>query len=117
MACGAAIVASEVNGSECLGEAGRIVPPDDPGSLAEAVAGLLENGPERARLGRAARERSRAFDLATTMGRNLDLWSGLAVRAAGGRDAAAAQSVADGGADGRANGRKGTARWTNTSTS
>jgi glycosyltransferase involved in cell wall biosynthesis len=109
MACGAAIVASEVNGSECLGEAGRIVPPDDPESLAEAVAGLLGSPAERARLGEAARERSRSFDLATTMGRNLDLWSGLAVRAAGGRDAAAAQTVADGG--------EGAARWTNTSTS
>ena len=61
------------------------------------------------RLGQAARERSRSFDLATTMGRNLDLWSGLAVRAAGGRDAAAAQAAADGG--------EGAARWTNTSTS
>ncbi|MCD6022774.1 MAG: putative glycosyl transferase [Actinomycetia bacterium] len=109
MACGAAIVASEVNGSECLGEAGRIVPPDDPGSLAEAVADLLGSPPERARLGRAARERSRSFDLATTMERNLDLWSGLADRAAGGRDAAATRAVADGG--------EGAARWTNTSTS
>lgn len=109
MACGAAIVASEVNGSECLGEAGRIVPPDDPESLAEAVAGLLGSPSEGARLGRAARERSRSFDLATTMERNLELWSGLAVRDAGGRDPAATQAVVDGG--------EGAARWTNTSTS
>jgi glycosyltransferase involved in cell wall biosynthesis len=109
MACGAAIVASEVNGSESLGAAGLVVPPDDPESLAEAVAGLLGSGAERARLGRAAWERSRSFDLATTMGRNLDLWSGLAVRAASGPDPAAARAVADGG--------EGAARWTNTSTS
>jgi len=83
MASGATIVASEVNGSESLGDAGVIVPPGDPEALADGIDRLLEDAPRRRRLGVAARTRSGSFDLATTMKRNLDLWSGLTIGSAG----------------------------------
>jgi glycosyltransferase involved in cell wall biosynthesis len=83
MASGAAIVASDVNGSESLGGAGVIVPPDDPEALAEGIDRLLEDADRRRGLGVAARTRSASFDLATTMRRNLDLWSGLTIGSAG----------------------------------
>jgi glycosyltransferase involved in cell wall biosynthesis len=83
MASGAAIVASDVNGSESLGAAGVIVPPDDPEALADGIDRLLEDEPRRRRLGASARTRSGSFDLATTMQRNLDLWSGLTIGSTG----------------------------------
>jgi glycosyltransferase involved in cell wall biosynthesis len=83
MACGAAIVASDVNGSESLGDAGVIVPPGDPEALADGIDRLLEDEPRRRRLGASARTRSGSFDLATTMQRNLDLWSGLTIGSTG----------------------------------
>ena len=95
MASGATIVASEVNGSESLGDAGVIVPPDDPEALAEAIDRLLEDAPRRRRLGEAARTRSGSFDLATTMQRNLDLWSGLTIGSAEAGVPAAAEPMID----------------------
>jgi glycosyltransferase involved in cell wall biosynthesis len=83
MASGAPIVASDVNGSESLGDAGVIVPPDDPPALAHAIDELLRDPPARLSLGAAARARSGSFDLASTMRQNLDLWSGLAAGSAG----------------------------------
>jgi glycosyltransferase involved in cell wall biosynthesis len=83
MASGAPIVASDVNGSESLGDAGVIVPPDDPQALADAIDDLLHDAPARLRLGAAARARSGSFDLASTMRQNLDLWSGLTAGSAG----------------------------------
>jgi glycosyltransferase involved in cell wall biosynthesis len=83
MASGAPIVASDVNGSESLGDAGVIVPPDDPQALADAIDELLQDASARLRLGAAARARSGSFDLASTMRQNLDLWSGLAAGSAG----------------------------------
>ena len=77
MACGATIIASDVNGSESLGDAGVIVPPDDPAALADRIDMLLGDAPRRRRLGEAARARSGSFDLVSTMQQNLDLWSGL----------------------------------------
>jgi glycosyltransferase involved in cell wall biosynthesis len=61
MACGAAVVATtggalpEVVGRD--GETGLLVPPDDPGALAAAIARLLDDAELRARLGAAGRER------------------------------------------------------------
>jgi glycosyltransferase involved in cell wall biosynthesis len=78
MACGAAMVVSDVSGSEVVEGAGVIVPPDDPRALANAIDTLLGNGLRRVRLGEAARERSRSYDLESTMRGNLDLWSELA---------------------------------------
>jgi glycosyltransferase involved in cell wall biosynthesis len=83
MACGATIVASDVNGSESLGDGGVVVPPGDPEALADGIDRLLEDAPRRRRLGELARTRSGSFDLATTMQRNLDLWSGLTIGSAG----------------------------------
>jgi glycosyltransferase involved in cell wall biosynthesis len=77
MACGATIIASDVNGSESLGDSGLIVPPDDPAALADRIDMLLGDASRRRRLGEAARARSGSFDLASTMQQNLDLWSGL----------------------------------------
>jgi glycosyltransferase involved in cell wall biosynthesis len=84
MASGATIVASDVNGSESLGDAGVIVAPDDPQALADAIDPLLEDASRRDRLGEAARTRSRSFDLSSTMRQNLDLWSGLTTGSGGG---------------------------------
>jgi glycosyltransferase involved in cell wall biosynthesis len=83
MACGAAIVASDVNGSESLGDAGVIVPPDDPKALADGIDRLVRDASRRHRLGESARARSGSFDLASTMQQNLDLWSGLITGSAG----------------------------------
>jgi glycosyltransferase involved in cell wall biosynthesis len=83
MSCGAAIVASDVNGSESLGDAGVVVPREDPKALADGIAALLQDAPRRSRVGASARARSRSFDLESTMRQNLDLWAGLTVGAAG----------------------------------
>jgi glycosyltransferase involved in cell wall biosynthesis len=46
------------------GQAGRIVPPDDPRALREAVVALLDDPTERTRLGRLASTRAREeYDL------------------------------------------------------
>jgi glycosyltransferase involved in cell wall biosynthesis len=61
MACGVALVATtggalpEVVGTD--GVTGLLVPPDDPGALAGAIARLLDDNELRARLGAAGRER------------------------------------------------------------
>ncbi|HEU4354059.1 MAG TPA: glycosyltransferase family 4 protein [Actinomycetota bacterium] len=78
MACGAATVVAEVAGSEALDGAGIVVPREDPAALARAVEGLLEDPSLRRRLGDAARARTSAYDLASTMRRNIDLWLELA---------------------------------------
>jgi glycosyltransferase involved in cell wall biosynthesis len=61
MACGVPLVATtggalpEVVGTD--GETGLLVPPDDPGALAQAIGRLLDDADLRARLGAAGRER------------------------------------------------------------
>ena len=61
MACGVALVATtggalpEVVGTD--GETGLLVPPDDPGALAQGIARLLDDDELRARLGAAGRDR------------------------------------------------------------
>jgi glycosyltransferase involved in cell wall biosynthesis len=95
MASGATIVATDVSGSESLGDAGVIVAPDDPRALADAIDSLLGDAARRQRLGEAARTRSGSFDLASTMRQNLELWSGLAVRRAGADVPAPAERIAE----------------------
>lgn len=78
LACGAATVVSDVSGSQAVAGAGVVVPSEDHEALAQAIDGLLADPSERARLGRAGRERSAEFDLTLTLGRTLDLWARLA---------------------------------------
>jgi glycosyltransferase involved in cell wall biosynthesis len=80
MACGAAMVVADVAGSEAVDHAGIVVPRDDPAALAEAIDRLLGDPSLRRSLGEAARERTSAYDLASTMRRNIDLWIELASR-------------------------------------
>ena len=80
MACGAAIVATNVSGSEVLEQVGVVVEPDDSAALAEAIDVLLDDVTTRQQLGLRARERSRLFDLETNLGLNLSLWSELAAQ-------------------------------------
>ena len=56
-ACATPVVASDISGYRGVMEpqAGRLVPPNDPSALAEAVVTLLEDEAARADLGRAAR--------------------------------------------------------------
>lgn len=80
MACGATVVATRVSGSEALEGAGVIIEPDDSSALAEAIDSLLAE-PERCKqLGDDAHERSRSFDLASNLARNLGVWAELAAR-------------------------------------
>jgi D-inositol-3-phosphate glycosyltransferase len=63
MACGVPVVAAAVGGIRDTvvdGVTGRLVPPKDPGALAEAINPLLEDGRRRRALGQAGRERARA---------------------------------------------------------
>jgi glycosyltransferase involved in cell wall biosynthesis len=80
MSSGAAIVATDVSGTEAAADAAVIVPPEDPTALADGIDSLLRDPVRRRELGHAARERSRSFDLAGTMRGNLQLWSDLVCR-------------------------------------
>ncbi len=75
MSSGLAVIATAVGGIPELitsGANGLLVPAGNPRALAEAVARLVREPTERARLGRAARERvTHDFDLATNAAR---LW-------------------------------------------
>jgi glycosyltransferase involved in cell wall biosynthesis len=78
MACGAAIVATQVPGSSALGAAGEIVPTEDPRSLAAAVDRLLADPERRRFLGLAARGRvAEHYPLQRSLERNLGLWQDL----------------------------------------
>lgn len=78
MASGAALIVSDVPGSEIVHDCGVVIEGDDEESLVGAIDTLLADEPLRQRLGTAARERSRSYDLAATLDRNLALWSTLA---------------------------------------
>jgi glycosyltransferase involved in cell wall biosynthesis len=78
MACGAAMVVTDVAGSEAADGAGVVVPRDDPQALAEAIDALIADPLRGKELGEAARERSHLYDLRSTLQRNLDLWAALA---------------------------------------
>lgn len=72
MACGRAVVATAVGGSPeqiVDGESGRLVPPRDPESLAEALDSLLGNPALRSETGRAARQ---TVEQRFSLGRLLD---------------------------------------------
>ncbi|MFP4170067.1 MAG: glycosyltransferase family 4 protein [Methanomassiliicoccales archaeon] len=62
MAYGKPVVASSVGGlPEVVGDAGVLVPPRDPGSLARAIRELQDDPDLRHRLGRRARERAMLY--------------------------------------------------------
>jgi glycosyltransferase involved in cell wall biosynthesis len=58
MACGAAVVATRVAGASALGDAGIVVPVEEPSLLAKAVDDLLADPVRRCQLGKAARRRA-----------------------------------------------------------
>lgn len=65
MAAGVPLVASDIPGYRSVardGEQGRLVPPDDPGALADALGALLDNAALRAAMGRAGRRTAQAYD-------------------------------------------------------
>lgn len=75
MACGAALVVTDVSGSDAVGPGGLIVPRDDVDALAGAIDALLGNEDWRRKLGVTARQLSALHDVDTTLARNLALWS------------------------------------------
>jgi glycosyltransferase involved in cell wall biosynthesis len=78
MACGAAIVATQVPGSSALDGTGEIVPVEDPRALAEAVDSLLADPDRRRFLGLAARERvAELYPLERSLERIIGLWQDL----------------------------------------
>jgi glycosyltransferase involved in cell wall biosynthesis len=58
LAFGKPLVVSDVGGFAEVAQTGAamLVPPDDPGALRDALAGLIADPPARERLGRAARQ-------------------------------------------------------------
>ena len=78
MACGAALVASDVQGSDILGDAAIVVPIEDHQATAAAIDGLLEDPAKRKQLGAKARTKSEAYDVRRTTARNIEMW--LAIR-------------------------------------
>lgn len=81
MAAGRAIVATAVGGNTTLieeGVNGLLVPPNDPGRLAEAIGHLLDNPDLAAWLGRAARRRvEERYSREVMVRRFEDLYTGL----------------------------------------
>jgi glycosyltransferase involved in cell wall biosynthesis len=77
MAAGVPVVASAVGGvPEIVGDAGLLVPPEDPDALAAAIDRLLADGPLRCRLGTAGRDRVRErFDIAQLRRAHLELYA------------------------------------------
>ena len=67
MLVGLPVVASDVGGLRDVvqhGSTGLMVPPSDPGALAAALDGLLDNPELRQRMGAAGRVRARQFEVA-----------------------------------------------------
>jgi len=78
MACGAAIVATEVAGASALDGVAIVVPPADPKALAEAADELLADAERRRSLGHAARSRVvQHYYLRRSVDDTLGLWREL----------------------------------------
>lgn len=75
MAAGCAIVASDLPGfREVVGSSGELVPPGDTAGLADAVAGVLEDGERAAELGEAARASVARFDWSSVLDQYLSVY-------------------------------------------
>ena len=77
MASGAALVASAVQGTEAVGDAGLLVPAEDHKALAEALDSLLGDDSRRRALGKKARQRARNYDAKVSSASNLEVWDRL----------------------------------------
>jgi glycosyltransferase involved in cell wall biosynthesis len=80
MALGLPVVGSAVGGIPDVivdGECGRLVPPDDAGALAAALAALGGDAGLRAKLGAAARLRAEAFSTEVSAAAMCRLYDGL----------------------------------------
>jgi glycosyltransferase involved in cell wall biosynthesis len=88
LAAGRPVVAAAVGGIPELltfGQAGLLVPPEDPGALAAAVGRILSDQPLAERLGARALEAAEAWpDAATTARRVADLYETILGRPLGG---------------------------------
>ncbi|MDF2729336.1 MAG: glycosyl transferase [Acidimicrobiia bacterium] len=74
MAVGTAIVATDVPGTEILGEAGVVIPIEDVGSLAAALAELLDADQRRQQLAAAARRASMNHSLTDSLSSLISVW-------------------------------------------
>jgi glycosyltransferase involved in cell wall biosynthesis len=80
MALGVPVVGAAVGGIPTVvgdGEAGRLIPPDDPAALATALIELGRDDRLRARLADAARDRAEAFSTAVAEAKLLELYATL----------------------------------------
>jgi len=79
MASGIPVVATKVGGIPEIvreGETGRLVPPGDPQSMAEAIGQLLDSEPDRQRLGAAGRSAAESrFSIDAHVDRLLGLYN------------------------------------------
>jgi glycosyltransferase involved in cell wall biosynthesis len=75
MACGAAVVTTDVNGVSALGGCGVVTPVCDVNALAAAVDRLLASPNERGELGRRARDRAvRSYQLSRPLAQYGETW-------------------------------------------
>jgi starch synthase len=86
MACGTAVVASQVGGIPEVvadGQTGLLVPPDDPAALADAINILVRDPARATAMGQVGRERAAAeFSWATIAAQTAELYAELADHAA-----------------------------------
>lgn len=77
MAAGVPVVATATGGiPEVVGDAGVLVPPDDPAALASALSVLLADSEQRARLAALGPARAAKFTWDRTVSGLIDLWQG-----------------------------------------
>ncbi len=81
MAAGVPVVASRVDGlEEVIGEAGLLVPPEDPASLARALARLTQDAALRTELSARGLARAAEFDVVRMVAAYENLYRGLVKR-------------------------------------